>query len=72
MKHVLLWIATALSFVAAAVTAAALLLWLSVGGTFFRGQEVGVGTVVGMGVLAATCAACAYGGLKALRASRRV
>ena len=51
--------------------AAALLLWLSVGGTFFRGQELGVGTVVGMAVVAAACGACTYGGVKALRASRR-
>jgi len=72
MKRTLLWIATVLAFLVAVVLALGLLLWLSVGGTFFRGQEFGAGTAVGMAVLASACAACVYGGVRALRASRRV
>lgn len=71
MTRLLLWITTAAAFLAATVLGGGLILWLSVGGTFFRGQPFGVGSAVGMVILAAACAGCVYGGVRALRASRR-
>ena len=71
MKRMLLWVATVTVFIVGAVLGASLLLWLSVGGTFFRGQIFGPGMAVGMFVLALAAAACVYGGIRMLRASRR-
>lgn len=59
-RKVALWLGAVTATIALIVLGAMTALWLSVGGTFFRGERVTAGTVFQMGVAVASCVALFY------------
>ena len=55
MRKVLLWSAIVIIALVLAVLAAMTALWISVGGTFFRGEHVTIGTVFQIGLTILSC-----------------
>ena len=55
MRKILLWSAIAAVTLVLVVLAAMTALWISVGGTFFRGEDVTVGTVFQIGLAILSC-----------------
>ena len=72
VKRVALTVASVATFLFGLVLAAQLLIWLSVGGTPFRGERVRFGTVLAMAVLGVASAACVYVAVRVWRSRLRV
>ncbi len=72
MRKILLWVALAVTIVMLVVLAAMTLFWISVGGTIFRGEHVGIGTVAQIAVALLSCLGLAYLIRVLFHAARRV
>ena len=55
MRKILLWAAIIAAILVLAVLAATTALWISVGGTFFRGEHLTVGTVFQIALAILSC-----------------
>ena len=60
MRRTLLIVAIVVATLVLVVLSATTALWISVGGTFFRGERVTVGTVLQIGVAVLSCIGLAF------------
>ena len=72
LRKVLLIIAIAVALLVLVALSAMTLLWISVGGTFFRGEGATVGTVFQMAVAVLSCVGLAFLIRSLVRVTKRV
>ena len=70
-RTVALWAATIIATMALVVLGVLTAFWFSVGGTFFRGERVTVGTILQMGLAMMACVGLVFLVRTLIRAARR-